>query len=315
MEEQTIQQPTVNSEPETQPDYQEPAQGQESSVAEQEPEISIDEDGEVNFRKDFFGDLKDEPEPEPQPSAPEPNYYSDDELMNTPYEQWDINRLNGDIKKFVPIVQKQIAQRNAVQQISEKSSMPPYIAQPKDLDAKELQAEAQKLAIKNLGLDSEEEFDSYDPEHRAAYELAMQETVEKRQAAVTNYQKQALEYQDLQKFNISLINKPDFQEFSNWYMERLREKKLTPQQIELGFVEYIQKGGSFKDLQGVIANWYKDFQASRTHQPQKPKVSRPPVLENSLGAVDEGQRAVNFKNVGEMDTDGVAKFLMNNGYV
>ena len=52
--------------------------------------VGLDEDGEVSFGDDFFGDMRDEPMPE---EAPTPKYYTEDELRATPYEKWELERL------------------------------------------------------------------------------------------------------------------------------------------------------------------------------------------------------------------------------
>ena len=90
------------------PDFTEP---QPPELPELKEDWGITEDGEVNFNDNYLGEVEKSFFPERTPEEPaedaspeqvqaQPKYYTPEELANTPYEQWDINRLNGDIKKF-----------------------------------------------------------------------------------------------------------------------------------------------------------------------------------------------------------------------
>ena len=74
-------------------------------------DVAINENGDINFSDDYLAEqekhfFSERTEPlVPEEPAPA-KYYTDDELLNTPFEQWQPDRLNGDIKKFVPIVQQ-----------------------------------------------------------------------------------------------------------------------------------------------------------------------------------------------------------------
>ena len=99
MDEQQIQQPAINLEPEQSPLDEVP----QSEVPEQEPEISL-QDGELKFSDDFFGDVQDNPKEDNQPSqsqAQTPNYYTGEELQEIPYEKWDTARMPEDVKPYV----------------------------------------------------------------------------------------------------------------------------------------------------------------------------------------------------------------------
>ncbi len=84
--------------------------------------------------------------------------------MNTPFEQWQPDRLNGDIKKFVPIVQQQMQRRQLQNQVAQKAQQVPEFLQyqPQQYTPKELSDEAQQLACERLGLDDPDDFDEYE---------------------------------------------------------------------------------------------------------------------------------------------------------
>lgn len=307
------QEPTFTEpEPELQPETYDEQPPENSELPN---EVTLNEDGEVNFSDDFFGDM-----PQAEPEKEQPKYYTDDELKQIPFEQWDINRLNGDIRRYVPIYQEQMARRQATANVIQRPNNPSFMmAEPKPYTPKELSEEAQKLACEKLGLSDPDDFDDYEGEHRAALSLAMQELAQKRQAEVANYQRVSNEYQNLQRYNAELVNRPDFGEFDRWFSGKLVAKGLTPQQVNAGLLRYAQKsGGNFGAVQGVIANWYRQFQAERgtsNRQPQRQRAARPPVLEGAGGSGYDTRRSVNLNNFGDMDMDGQAQALMNMGIV
>ena len=330
MDEQTTQQAITNPEPTSipepsEPEIQEPTQPepQVQPEAEPEPEISLSEDGELKFRDDFFGEVEPEKpsEPELQETPPAPPDYTEDELLNTPYEQWEPNRIKGDVKKYIPIVQQQIARRRAaaeMQQMQERANeAPPLIQQPKDLTPKDLANEAQQLAVQKLNLENGEDFDSYDPEHQAAYNIALQEIQERYNAERVNYIRQVQEYQSLNNFNMALTQQADFPAFRNWFDMQLRQRGITGEQINARFQEHVKNGGRYSDIQGAIAKWYQDFRNFKSQQvaPKPTKAPKAPYLESSYGAGDATGKNINFRNLGELDDEGVANFLMKNGYV
>ena len=320
---ETIQQPiTDNPEPidvpepeqpeEQEPQFQEPEPPEAPEQPEQEPEISLNEEGELNFREDFFDTKK--PETPPAQETP-PATYSDDELENTPYEQWDINRLSGDVKKYIPYVQRQIQKRQALEQFQQRANTPPpLIEQPQTLSPRDLAAEAQRIAVQKLNLTDPEDFDSYDPEHQAAYSMALQEVQGRYNYQQARYSQQLQEYQALNTFNTRLLQQKDFPEFKTWFDNQLRQKGITGQQVNAGFEKHIKEGGNFRDIQNVIAKWYQDYRSDKAKKVQ-PKAPKAPYLESSYGAGDATGRNVDLKSVRDLDTDGIANFLMKNGYV
>ncbi len=329
-------------EPETEPEPIEPSEP-DFTAPEPEPEPEpepaalgsdwgITEDGEVEFSDDFLEETEksffpnrkpEEPEqikPEQQQVPIQPQYYTPEELASTPYEQWDINRLNGDIKNFVPIVQQQIAQRQAQAQAQAAQRQPTdqlsnYIPAPVQYTPKELAEAAQKLAVERLKLSDPEDFDEYEGEHRAALNLAMQELSSQRQAEVTNYQRASGEYQQLQEFNRQLSSQPDFREFYAWYEGRCKAQNVTPEQVDRGLWNYaVSKGGRFSDIAGFMSGWYREFQQSKAGT-VKPRAKKPPTLESTRGKSYDGGGHVNMRNFGDMDIDRQAQALIKMGIV
>ena len=278
-----------------------------------EPEVSVDDDGEVKFSEDFF----DTPNAEPLP----PEYYTSDELRNIPYEQWDETRLNGDVKDFIPIVREQMQKRALMQQMAQRSQVPEYMPEVQPYTPKELADEAQKLAIQKLGLEDPDDFDEYEGEHQAALDMARKELLDQRTAQIANRQRSLGEYQNLQRFNAELAMQPDFNDFDRWFTSKVQARGLTPQQVELGFQEYAKRsGGNFAAIQGVLANWYREYQAERnggTPQPtRRTQANRPPVLESTRGGSGYPARGgVNLRDLGRMGPDAQAEALMRMGLV
>ena len=275
-----------------------------------EPEVSVDENGEVNFSDDFFGDVSDEPQG--------PNYYTAEELQNTPYEQWDASRLHGDIQDFLPIVREQMQKRAMYAQLNARPENPPFMQPVQPYTPKELADEAQMLAVEKLGLEDPDDFDEYEGEHRAALNLAMQELSQRRNAEVANYQRSAQEYQNLRRFNMELSMRPDFNEFDRWMAGKLQAKGLTAQHLERGLEEYARRSnGNYAVIQGVIAGWYREFHDERGGGSSPVRRSTcPPVLESTRGGMNyDARRGVNLRDFGEMDADSQAQALMRMGLV
>ena len=291
----------------------------EASVAEDystEPEpvtsdngnVSLNEDGEVEFRDEFFGDLGLE-------EPPAPAKYTAQELQQTPFEQWDVSRLEGDVREYVPIVREQMQRRQIEAQMAQRSQTPPLFNAPQQYTPKELADDAQKLACERLGLEDPDDFDEYESEHRAALNLAMQELANRRNAEVAQYQRVANDYQQLQDFNARLVRQPDYMEFDRWFTGKMQEAKVTPAQVNAGLMEYArQSGGDFRSIQGVLSNWYQEFRAEQGRSRPNPR-NRPPVLEGAGGTSYEGRRSVDMRRFGGMDMDAQAQALMRMGYV
>lgn len=289
-------------------------------------------DGNVEFGDNFFGNTHEKPDTEP-------NFYTEEELRNIPYERWEESRLNGDIRKFTPIVREQLARRNAQAraQSLQNIPLPSDIAEVKPYTPQELSTEALQLASQKLGLENPEDFDDYEPEHRAAMQLAMNELMERRNAEVQGYRRGQSEWGQLQKFNAELSQRSDFNEFNEWYMGKLQEAGVTAEQVNAGLYQYARSNGNrFSVIPQIISTWYMEYQRERGNgngrgnsQPMSrnsagyngmssrntPRASRPPVLESTRGNDYGGSRRVDMNAFSDMDDDNQAAALMRMGIV
>ena len=124
----SIPEPEYNPEPEPLEDYDAPPMpdGKPS-------EIALDDEGEVKFSEDFF-----EGGTENQPDLEKPRYYTQEELINTPYEQWQFDRMPEELRDYARIVGSQLQARRAQQQIQQRPSNPPEFNPPRSYTPKEL---------------------------------------------------------------------------------------------------------------------------------------------------------------------------------
>ena len=288
-------------------------------------------DGELQFGDEFFGGTNDNtPEPSQPASEPEaPKWYTDDELKQLPFEQWELERLNGDIKRFAPIVREQLQQRNVQRsaQAIQNIPMPVEMTEPKPYTPKELSDEALKLACEKLGLKDPEDFDSYEQEHGAALEMARQELLFKRNAEVSGYKQAVSEWQDNLKFQADLVRLPDFNDFNQWYIEKCREAGVTPEQVNIGLVERARETGNrFSLIPQIIRGWYQEFRQEKIASQPKPEQntpargirrvgSNPPVLESTRGSNYSAAQRIIPSDFGHMTPDEQADALIKMGYV
>lgn len=93
-----------------------------TEITSSEGNISLTEDGDVEIRDEFFGDMGTEPD------VPKP--YTMDELRNTPFEQWDEARMQGDVRDYLPIYREQMQRRQIEQQIAMRPATPPMFNAP-----------------------------------------------------------------------------------------------------------------------------------------------------------------------------------------
>ncbi|MBQ7217172.1 MAG: hypothetical protein IJS39_14445 [Synergistaceae bacterium] len=286
-------------------DYSEP-------VTSGDGNITMNEDGELELSDEFFANtINDEPIP--------PKMYTPEELQATPFEYWDVNRIEGDVKDYIPIVRDQMMRRQMEQQMAMRPETPPIENAPRQYTPAELAQAAQELACEKLGLDDPDDFDEYESEHQAALNLAMQELSQQRNAEVAQYQRVARDYQDLQRFNAELVRQPDYAEFDRWFSGKLQEAGVTAQQVNAGLQEYARRsGGDYGALRGVISGWYQEFRQERAGNSMMRggnRGNRPPVLEGSGSTGYEGRRSMNMRNFGNLDPDAQAMALIRMGIV
>ena len=284
------------------------------------------QDGEVKFGDEFFGEISGTPSKET--ANPETaNWYTPDELKATPYEQWDTERLHGDVKDFVPIVREQLKQRQAQarMQAVQNAPVPDFLTEPKQYTPKELSDAARKLACERLGLANAEDFDEYEGEHQAAQQMAMYELIQKNMKASQDYERGKTGWQELQRFNAELEARPDFNEFNEWYIRKLQGMGVTPEQVNMElYNRAVHNGNSFGLIPQVVSGWYKQYQSERAGRntplvsspsPQRTRAKPPATLEGTGGAGYDTKRKLDFSKFGDLDEDAQALALMDMGIV
>lgn len=340
MDEQTITQQSnydVSADGVVNPEYEE-----EPSKSEAEKELAPDgvrlrNDGELEFGTEFFGDVKDSPEEPTTPATEAPKWYTDEELSQIPFQQWDLSRLNGDtpVSKIAPIVQAQLQQARAQMQTQawDNLPLPEGITEPKAYTPKELSQEALKLACEKLGIKDADEFDSYELEHKAAYELAAQELIQKRNVEISGYQTTLQTWRDNAKYQNELMHRADFKEFDQWYLSECQRAGYTPQQVDAALYEAVkQNGNNFGVIKQVIEGWYQTFQRQKAAQKPKvriqpntglspsgirriPRNPSPAVLESTRGNNYAGRPSIRAEAFADMSSDEQANALIKLGYV
>ncbi|MBQ9526895.1 MAG: hypothetical protein IJR68_04725 [Fretibacterium sp.] len=281
-------------------------------ATEDTPEVSLDEDGEVTFADSFFGEEKEaRPEKEPEPEGPEIMDYSDDELRDTPWEQWDADRITGDVKRYIPIIQEQMRRRAAAQaQFERPAQQIPQPEAPKAPTQKELTAAAVKLAKERLGLGEDDALDFYEPEHVAAMSIAAQEVQAGIKAQTERTQAIAQGQQEFRAFAAEVAARSDFAEFDRWVTAKLATAGLHPNQLQ----DYIQRTGDYAGAQRTIAGWYQAWTAQKAPKPVAKQVPKVPAVETAQGAV-QGKKIINLRDFGDLDEDDQAKALMDAGLI
>lgn len=305
---------------------EEPLQSAPEEISQSEEELAPDEvrlnDGEVEFGEEFFGDMKDQPEEEPKPEAAK--YYTDEELDKIPFTQWDLSRLNGDVGRYAQKVQQQLQrqQEYARSQAWENAPLPNDITEPKAYTPQELSQEALKLACEKLGIEDTDEFDSYELEHKSAYELAVNELMQKRNAEISGYQNVLQSWRENARYQEELSRRPDFREFAQWYLGECQRGGVTPQQVDESLYNMARaNGNNFGLIKQKMEGWYQIFksqQAAKKPAQQKPRISRipkPPVLESTRGNSYAGRPSIRAKDFADMTDEEQAEALIKMGVV
>ena len=295
-------------------------------ASEPAPEISVGEDGEVQLADSFFGGMEPEPEPEPEPqreesegaSAPEtPADYTDDELRDTPWEQWDVERIHGDVKRYIPLIQEQMQRRAAAMAMMRggvATTQPPVQAPAAPsrlpLTQKEIATEATKLARERLGLKEGDDLDFYEPEHVAALSIAAQEIKAKDQAELQRSAQVEQQRREFGAFAADMASRPDFAEFDQWVTSKLAAAGMHPRQLE----EYAARTGDIVGVQNTVMGWYQAWRQQKVPAPQPQQRPKVPTVETAVGAV-AAKKAIDLREFGDMDEDAQARALMEAGLV
>ena len=297
------------------------------ATPEPEEELAPDglgvKDGELEFGAEYFGDVKDSPEEE----AKAPNWYTDEELSQIPFQQWDMSRLNGElpVSKFIPIVQRHLQQAQVQRQAQafEKVPLPPDIVEVKGYTPQELNAEALKLACEKLGISDVDEFDSYEGEHKAAYELASQELIQRRNAEISGYQTAVRTWADFNRYQGEMMRRPDIREFNKWVSEECQRQGVTIEQVNAGLYNTARENGNnFAIIPQFLEGLYREYQQTK----QKPKAAKmgmrrvpsnpaPAVLESTRGNTYAGRRSIRAEAFAGMSPKEQERALIELGYV
>ncbi len=301
----------------------------ETPQVESEPEIGITSDGGLNVSDEFWNEDKDDKtahspvdmERQKTATQTEQAFYSDDELRETPFEQWDEKRLTGDVSRFVPIFKEQLARRKAQAEFEARhAQLQQQTASqaPQPYSPKELAVEAKKLAKQRLGLANDDEVDMYDEEHNAAMVQAMGEVQAQRQAEIARYQSMAQGQANFARFFNDLSARSDFQDFDRWVTAVLATQSKTPAMLG----EYMKQTGDFEGGARTMAAWYQAYQSAKRQSAQPQVRSNPPnyapkvpSLENAGNAMNTGARALNSKQLGDMSDDEQVQAFINSGFV
>ena len=301
-------------------------EGQSTPEADEElaPDGLRVRDGEIEFGSEFFGDMKDSQEDEP----PSPNWYTDKELEEIPFQQWDMSRLNGDIpvSRIAPIVQRQLQQAQIQRQAQsvEKIPLPPEIAEVKPYTPQELNAEALKLACEKLGISDVDDYDSYENEHKAAYELASRELIQRREAEIASYQTAARTWPECNRYLAELPRRADNKEFTQWVADQCQKQGVTIEQVNAGLYNTArQNGNNFAIIPQFIEGLYREFHQMKP----KPKAANaqgfrrvpskpaPAVLESTGGNNYAGRPSIRAEAFANMTNEEQERALIQLGYV
>ena len=306
-------------------------------------EITLDDDGELQFGDKFFDAYREDfgapqsgQEPEqkeggPANAAPPPAFYTVDELKAfESVDQIDPARFPETMQPYLPVIrdyvlglQRQVGLLRSME-AARNAPRPQMQAPqaPRPMEHKEIAALARRVAAERLGV-KPEELDTYDSEHVAALGIAVQEVAAQNRAQVAAFQRQAQAQQDLQRFAVDLASQPDFQQFDAWVTERLAGAGMNADQL----LVYVQQTGDLAGVQRAVTEMYREWKSQGARAPQgaqpqpvqqlkqqgvaAPKV---PVVESANGAT-QVRRTVDLRGFGDMDDDSQARALIEMGLV
>lgn len=280
---------------------------QSTQEYEQEPEIAINDDGELQISESFFDTNTDNDTQQALQKQKQADFYSDEELNNTPFENWDIERLPENVKKYAQIQRQQLAQRQAYQQqLQQQQQIEQYA--PKQLTPQELSKRAVEIAKQKLGLSPEDDFDYYDPEHSAALSMSIDEVREANKAEIAQFNDKVRIHGEFTNFVNDLMLKQDFKDFDQWVVQRLSKAGMNPSQL----TDYAQRTGDLAGVQRTLNSWYQLFTNQRM---SKPKAQTPPTLEHSTGLNQNFRGNIDYVKFGQMDMSQQAQILKDLGVV
>lgn len=71
------------------------------------------------------------------------------------------------------------------------------------------------------------------------------------------------EYHQLQEYYQWLSHQPDYPEFDRWISQKFVTLGITARDLNSYLIGYINGGGRYVDIQGMVAGWYREFYQER----------------------------------------------------
>ena len=71
------------------------------------------------------------------------------------------------------------------------------------------------------------------------------------------------EYHQLQEYFQWLSHQPDYPEFDRWISQKFVTLGITARDLNSYLIGYINGGGHYVDIQGMVAGWYREFYQER----------------------------------------------------
>lgn len=286
--------------------------------------VKLDVEGELTFGEKFFGEMPGQAEDAP----PAVKLYTDEELDSIPFQQWDLSRLTGDVGKYARKVQEQLQRERTRQneQRWENIPLPSDIVEVKAYTPKELSEEALKLACEKLGITETEDFDSYEMEHQSAYQLSLQELMQKRNAEMSAYQVGNQTWQENNRYQASLMSRPDFDDFNRYVEAQCQKRGTTIGEVNAYLYQLArQNGNNFRVVSQFIESLYQEYRAQKGTPPKDsvvsagmkrvPRTPAPAVLESTGGNTYAGKGRINARAFRGMNADEQEEALMRLGLV
>ena len=292
---------------------QEPAQPSEepevqSPVTEEEPEFSLDEEGELRIA-----------DKQEKPKTVE--YYTPEEIRDIGIDRLDPKKIPPELVPFYKSMQGDYTRKTQLLREREKEletqrmaaqPMPPQQPPQPQMTEKEAQdlffKTAKQRAASMLGVD-EKDFDEYDARHMSYLSIASQELYSMAQQEMA---RQATIQQKRNQYNELLgrlrQEEPHYDEINQWaatYIENLPYKEYSKymrvfQQGDIGEIE--------NAIQSIRKAWYQNRKAAA------PKEVPPPV-ETGSTSDEEPKKRLTTRAFAAMSDDERVEFLKANGYV
>jgi hypothetical protein len=317
------------------------AEVQEQAGANESPEITIDQSGELVIPESFWDPEPQikaaEPAPEP-PKTPEPAaHYTPEELAEAFISgSIDTEKLKPELAEYYKAIDAATKRRGEAERARQEMlrQVPPapqsQASQPQTMSREswgQLTEMGKVLAAKNyLGI-KPEEFDEFDPKHVSAQNAAIAELRERaQQIAHVQAQQQSRQVQVAQMMRArqaEIINTvtdlrqktPDFDTIDKDFYPKWRDGLPVK---EYRAVEEIVNRGTPAQIRDLMTRVIADYRKSKDPSGATPKaaasVAPPPVI-SAGNAGDEHQGMVNVADLGSMSADDQVSWLVKNRFV